>query len=115
MRHRTWPALRRQPPPPLLPAANVASPPPILLPLPPPTKQVILLELQLEEMENVESVSLPPGACYMLDVKNSQGEDVREQASCWHQHGGLAGQQQAAAGASVCAAWERGGMPAPAP
>ncbi|PSC76257.1 DUF866 domain-containing [Micractinium conductrix] len=38
----------------------------------------LLLCVKLEEMENVESVSLPPGAHFVLDVKNSQGEDVRE-------------------------------------
>ncbi|EFN57803.1 hypothetical protein CHLNCDRAFT_143180 [Chlorella variabilis] len=29
-------------------------------------------------MENVESVSLPPGAHFVMTVKNSVGEDVRE-------------------------------------
>lgn len=38
----------------------------------------ILLCIKLEEMENVASVSLPPGAHFRLDVKNSVGDDVRE-------------------------------------
>lgn len=38
----------------------------------------VLLCIKLEEMENVESVSLPPGAHFVMTLKNSVGEDVRE-------------------------------------